>query len=214
MDTLLGTTRNGQQLEMMVLVCHPEAWEEKLDVVLAGRVPIPERRWHYLLARPLVDWRNQVPDGVSIECLDRALLAKPGVRIPKHAIRWMVDNWGSVEGFLLQGLGFCAVQENQIVSWCLTDCISGSACEIGIHTHPEYRRRGLATLTVAATVDECLVQGLTTIGWHCHETNLGSRGVAENVGFVKEREYMNYLCFADQGTHERILQRVAPGSPG
>lgn len=214
MGTLLGKDRNGQHVEMMSLVCHPEAWEEKLDVVLAGRVPIYERRWHYLFERPLVDWRNQVPEGLSIERLDRALLSWPRLCIPDHTIQWMKHNWGSVEGFLQQGVGFCAVQESLLVSWCLTDCTSKNACEIGIRTHPEYRRHGLATLTVAATVDECLLRGLTTIGWHCHETNLGSRGVAEKVGFVKEREYMNYLCLSDQAEYERTLQRVAPGSPG
>jgi RimJ/RimL family protein N-acetyltransferase len=214
MCTLLGTGRNGQQVEVIVLVCHPEAWERELDVVLAGRVPIPERRWHYRLERSLVDWRNQVPEGFSIERLDQPLLDRPGLGVPEHVILWMKHNWGSMEDFFQRGLGFCAVHENQIVSWCLTDCTSGSACEIGIRTLPEYRRRGLATVTVAATVDECRAQGLTTIGWHCHETNLGSRGVAEKVGFEKVREYMNYLCFADQDEHGRILERLAPGVPG
>jgi RimJ/RimL family protein N-acetyltransferase len=162
----------------------------------------------------LRDWRNQVPREVSIERLDQALLDRPGLCIPEHVTLWMTHNWGSVESFLRRGLGFCAVQGRQIVSWCLTDCVSGNACEIGIRTHPEYRMRGLATLTVAATVDACVCQGLTTIGWHCHETNLGSRGVAEKIGFVKEREYMNYVCLADQAKHRISSTRGVPDSPG
>jgi len=213
MGTLLGESANGQRGGTMALVCDPEGWVEQFDVVLAGRVPIPERRWHYLFERSLVDWRNLVPEGLSIERLDQTLLDRPGLLIPEHVGRWMKHNWGSVESFLRQGLGCCAVQGQEIVSWCLTDCTSGGACEIGIRTHPEYRRRGLATLTVAATAEECLVQGFTTIGWHCHETNLGSRGVAEKVGFVKEREYMSYICLADHEEHRLATQRVAPGPP-
>jgi RimJ/RimL family protein N-acetyltransferase len=82
------------------------------------------------------------------------------------------------------------------VSWSLADCIVGDACEIGIHTAEDYRRQGLATLTAAATVDGCLARGLTAIGWHCDVDNLGSRGVAERVGFRHERDYVEYVCFA------------------
>jgi len=209
LGTLLGSDVEGQGVESMVLVCHPEVWKEQFDVVLAGCAPICECRLHYLFEGPLVDWRDQVPEGLAIERIDQALLARPGLCIPTHVNRWMMHNWGSVEGFLRQGLGFCAVEGQEVVSWCLTDCTSGSACEIGIHTHPEHRRRGLATLATAATVDGCLIQGLTTIGWHCHETNLGSRGVAEKVGFVKEREYMNYMCLADRSEHSAMSNSCA-----
>lgn len=214
MGTLAGENGGGQHGERMALVCHPEAWKERFGVVLVGLVPIPERRRHYLFERLLVDWHNQVPEGISIERIDTALLDRPALCIPQHVNQWMKHNWGSVESFLRQGLGFCAVQGQEIVSWCLTDCTSGSACEIGIHTRQEYRRRGLATLTVAATVEECLCQGLTTIGWHCHETNLGSRGVAEKVGFTKEREYMSYKCLADQEEHRMTRSTIAPAAPG
>jgi RimJ/RimL family protein N-acetyltransferase len=212
--TLLRKDTDGEHVPLMALVCHPEEWSRQFDVVLAGHVPIPELRLHYLFERALVDWRNQIPVGSSIERLDEELLGQPGICIPDHVRQWMVHNWGSLEGFLRQGLGFCAVRGHEVVSWCLTDCRSGNACEIGIRTHQEYRRQGLATLTVAATVEECLCQGLTTIGWHCHEKNLGSRGVAEKTGFVKEREYMSYRCLADQAKRGMTPQRTVPGATG
>lgn len=211
---LLRKDTDGQHVPGMVLVCHPEEWSRQFDVVLAGHVPIPERRLHYLFERSRVGWRNKLPIGFSIERLDQELLNQPGNRIPEHVTQWMVHNWGSADSFLRQGLGFCVVQGDEIVSWCLTDCRSGNACEIGIRTRQEYRRQGLATLAVAAMVEECLCQGLTTIGWHCHETNLGSRGVAENTGFVKEREYMSYLCLADQAKRGMTPQRTVPGPTG
>jgi len=75
------------------------------------------------------------------------------------------------------------------VSWSLADCRSGDACEIGIHTAEPYRRRGLATLTAAATVEYALSNGFSTVGWQCSEDNLGSIGTAEKVGFERERDY-------------------------
>jgi hypothetical protein len=75
---------------------------------------------------------------------------------------------------------------------CLSDCVSGERCEIGINTDERHRRRGLAALTVAATVNHCLDNGLGLIGWHCLANNTGSRRTAEKVGFALEREYLSF----------------------
>lgn len=72
--------------------------------------------------------------------------------------------------------------------WSIADCVSDDDCEFGIHTHLGYRRRGLAKLATAATVNYCLSRGFTSVGWCCDEYNFGSRRVAEKVGSELERE--------------------------
>jgi RimJ/RimL family protein N-acetyltransferase len=184
-----------------VLICHPDAWEAVLDVIVGGRPVVKRDRIHYLLDRPRLNWEAEVPEGYRVEPIDDALLARPGMYIPEHVTGWMKNNWGSVAGFVANGLGCCTIHDHRIVSWSLADCIVGQACEIGIRTAEAYRRRGLATLTAAATVDACLARGLTDVGWQCDVDNLGSRGVAERVGFCRERDYVQYVCYArDRGT--------------
>jgi RimJ/RimL family protein N-acetyltransferase len=199
-----GLTRTDG--EALTLVCDKDTWESKLDVVLRGRPPIREPRRHYLFDRQQVDWCASIPAGFGVKPIDGALLDQPGLAIPDHVTGWISANWGTTEHFLQTGFGFCTVHGEQLVCWCLADCVSGDACEIGIRTHPDYRRRGLATLTVAATVDYCLARGLKTIGWHCHEDNRGSQRVAEGVGFKMERTYVDYLCFYDQARHVAALE--------
>jgi len=201
MGTILKGDKSTQYHEVIVVVCHPDDWEDKLDMVLRGQPPIKEQRMHFLLDRLQVDGQSDIQKGFAVGKIDENLLARPGLQIPEHVTGWMQTNWQSVDGFLQRAFGFCTVHDNEIVCWCMADCISGNACEIGIQTAEDYRRRGLATLTIAATVDYCLSHGLTTIGWHCHEDNPGSRGVAEKVGFVKERDYVHYLCIADEVDH-------------
>lgn len=186
----------------VVLVCHPDAWESALSVVVGGRPLVKKRRMHYLLDRPRVNWKEHLLAGFEIEPIDGALLARPGLSVPEHVLDWMRSNWGSVAGFVDHGLGCAMLHGDRIVSWSLADCIVGDACEIGIHTAEAYRRQGLATLTVAATVAECLARGLTTVGWHCDVDNLGSRGVAEHVGFRHERDYVHHWCFAKE--HQNV----------
>ena len=67
------------------------------------------------------------------------------------SLDWVRDSWG-VEDFLARGVGQCLVHGNTIASWCIGDYAAGHACEIGIHTDERYRRRGLATLAVRATL--------------------------------------------------------------
>ena len=192
--------------EALTLVCDKDTWESKLDVVLSGRPPIKELRRYYLFDHQQVDWRSNLLAGFEIERIDEALLDQPGLAIPDHVTGWICANWGSTGNLLQTGFGFCTVHSGQSVCWCLADCVSGNACEMGIRTHPDYRRRGLATLTVAATVDYCLARGLQSIGWHCHEDNRGSQAVAEGVGFKMERTYVDYLCFYDQARHVAALE--------
>jgi hypothetical protein len=88
-----------------------------------------------------------------------------------------------------------------MVSWCITDCVSGNQCEVGIHTAEKFRKRGLATITVAATVDYCLSNGFTSVGWHCGDDNIGSWKTAEKVGFEKTKDYVHYYCMFDEVHH-------------
>jgi GNAT superfamily N-acetyltransferase len=113
----------------------------------------------------------------------------------------MEINWGSITVFMQKGFGFCMLHGKKIVSWSVVDCVSGNACEIGIHTREDYRRKGLATLATAATIEYCLSQGFRTVGWHCDEYNLPSMKVAEKVGFTLERKYIQHYACHNEAHH-------------
>lgn len=181
---------------------HPDSWEDKMDVIFRGRTPLKAFRRHYVCSElKVVDWKAQISDGFAVRRADKKLLEEPGLKIPNHMIDWMEINWDSIDDFLEKGFGFCLVHGKEVVSWSLADCVSGRACEIGIRTRSDYRRRGLATLIVATAVDHCLSHGFTSVGWHCNEFNLGSIGVAEKVGFMKERSYVQYYCVYNEANH-------------
>jgi len=169
---------------------HPDSWKEKMPIVFQGRIPLITARRHYICTVLKVDhWMDQVPEGFQVQRIDEQLLRTPQLEIPEHVTGWMKTNWGSISNFMKRGFGFCTLHDKRIVSWSIADCVSGDACEIGIHTREDCRRRGLATLTAAAAVDYALSSSFRQVGWHCEEYNLGSIGVAEKVGFKLERKY-------------------------
>jgi RimJ/RimL family protein N-acetyltransferase len=187
---------------------HPDLWKEKMPTIFEGRIPLPTRRRHYVCTELKVDrWRNHVPRGFQVQRIDKKLLQTPQLKIPEHVTGWIKTNWGSISNFMKKGFGFCTIYDKQIVSWSIADCISGNACEIGIHTREDCRKQGLATLTAAATVDYSLSSGFRYVGWHCDEYNLGSIRVAEKVGFKLERKYIQYYACSNAAHHlEEIAQ--------
>lgn len=184
---------------------HPDSWREKMPIIFQGRVPLTMARRHYVCTESRVNHRkDHVPKGFKIQRIDETLMRTPELKIPEHVKSWMKTNWGSISNFMKKGFGFCTLRDKQIVSWSIADCASGEACEIGIHTREDYRRQGLATLTVAAAVDYALSNGFQYVGWHCDEYNLPSIKTAEKVGFKLERKYIQ--CYACSNEAHHLLE--------
>ncbi|MCC6804789.1 MAG: GNAT family N-acetyltransferase [Anaerolineae bacterium] len=188
-------------IEALWLTCDP-AWQLVLDECLP-RPPLRVPRQHYVCTTPAFDWRSYVPEGFAVHRIDQALLARADLTIPDHVHDWIESNWGTREDFFARGFGFVTetLDIHKVVSWSLCDCIGDHACEIGIHTHPDYRRQGLAALTSAAAVDYALAQGLSMVGWHCSTDNIGSQYTALRVGFTLERDYVSFAAFRREAVH-------------
>ena len=188
----------GEKVNALFFVYHPESWEARLTALLDPRPPIMMPRRHYVCRQVKYDWRANLPDGFAVHRINEALLSQAGLKIPGHMHGWMENNWGSTTGFLERGFGFVSIHDDEVVSWSLADCVSGDACEIGIHTGETFRRRGLATITATVAVEHALSNGFAMVGWHCPEDNHGSIGTAEKVGFERERDYTMYYILLEE----------------
>jgi len=165
-----------------------ESWQAMVADVVGVKYPVWTSRQYFVLRRLQVDWRQGLPQGFAMTRVDEDLLKQARLANAQRVQGWASNNFGSIPQFLKHGFGFCLVHDDQIVSWCMSDCVSGCRCEIGIHTAEAYRRRGFAVRTVAAAVEHCLATGLTHVGWHCSSTNSGSAATARAVGFEKARD--------------------------
>jgi GNAT superfamily N-acetyltransferase len=160
-------------------------WKPVIADLVAAKCPVWDHQQYFVLKHLRRDWRAGFPDGFSLQRVDRGLLERADLTNVQHLRGWATGNFGSLAGFLEHGFGFCITRGSEIVSWCLSDCVSGCCCEIGIHTAEGYRRQGLAARTVAAAVGHCLASGLTHVGWHCWSSNLASAATARAAGFEK-----------------------------
>jgi len=192
---------NGDQ--SMSLAVHPETWEARLPELIPTHEVEKLRRYHYLCRGVPFDWRDHVPEGYTVRRVNRPLLEDPTVVFPDAVREWMdiEQIWRTMDNFLSRGISFVVLRDREVVAWCTPDCVAGDRMDVGIITHPAHRRRGLATVAVAATVEHALKHGFNAVGWHCNADNVGSWRTADRVGFERYREYAYYYYMCDPVDH-------------
>jgi GNAT superfamily N-acetyltransferase len=189
--------------ESQTLAVHPSAWVDYLPELIPTHEVEASPRYQYLCTELDYAWRDRLPDGYTVHQIDRTFLddnlfADPDGLIELEMIRIA---WGDVDNYLEHGAGFIVEHGGAVVSFCTADCRSGDQIDIGVETSPSHRRKGLATIVTAATVEYCFQKGYRKVGWHCNQINVGSWKTAEKVGFKRQTEYTYYYYMTDPLDH-------------
>ena len=103
----------------------------------------------------------------------------------------IAEFWSSAEEFFQEGIGYCIVCKNEIVSVCFSGFVVDNVHCIDIETLEEHQGKKLAQRVAAAFVEDCLDNNLVPY-WDCMESNKPSVGVAENLGFRNRFNYKGY----------------------
>ncbi|NJN53269.1 MAG: GNAT family N-acetyltransferase [Anaerolineae bacterium] len=197
-ETICVGDAPGEKIEEIDLTFIGDSWQHQLEFFFGDWrwPPIPSRAAHYLWQKDQLEWRVMIPIGYTIQPLDaRKIQAQPANGMP-YAIKPFAE-------FGQDGFGFCAIYNGRIVSSCFCDVISKPGCEIGVETHPDHRRRGLATIVTAATVGYALEAGFTDIWWICDVHNTGSIGTAVKTGFTEQFQTESTFFILDEAEHRR-----------
>ena len=140
----------------LILFSFSDAWRNRLDELLRDKGVIRIHRKVFTFNPDKFsahkDWRDRIPDGFCMRQIDEQLAER------QPAYRPIVAS--------SKKFGFCLLKEEQVVSECVSIFVGKGEAEIDIHTHEEYRGRGLATLTASAFIEACLSRGLRP-NWAC-----------------------------------------------
>ena len=103
--------------------------------------------------------------------------------------------YDTIERFKKDGFGFCALKGDEIVAVAATHIPHyKQAFEVQIDTHPDHRRKGLATLVGAHLVAYSIENGYTPV-WDTF--NKESAALALKLGYTEPREY-EFLRMSDE----------------
>jgi GNAT superfamily N-acetyltransferase len=102
----------------------------------------------------------------------------------------LVGNFESPEDFLRNGIGFGVVEVppsgGRLVAGASSFAVLNRTVEFQVDTHPEYRRRGLATAVAATLAIACIDRNLVP---HWDAASKASLTLAEKLGFRLTRRY-------------------------
>jgi hypothetical protein len=108
----------------------------------------------------------------------------------------ILEFWASYDKFLDDGLGYCVVNGNEIVSVCFSGVVSGKVHGIDIETLKDHQGKKLAQKAAHFYVRDCLENSITPY-WDCMENNRPSVSIAENLGFTNTFNYRWYSISFD-----------------
>jgi RimJ/RimL family protein N-acetyltransferase len=94
--------------------------------------------------------------------------------------------WPDAAAFVARGGGWVVEVDSTPAAIAFGAFRVDDAVELGIETHPAFRRRGLASVAASAMIEDLLAAGLTPV-WSCREDNVGSLRLAHVLGFAVSR---------------------------
>ncbi|GAB6619532.1 MULTISPECIES: GNAT family N-acetyltransferase [Bacillus] len=103
----------------------------------------------------------------------------------------ILEFWSSLDEFFNEGIGYCMVFDNMIVSVCFSGFVFENIHCIDIETIEGHQGRKLAQTIAHSFVKECLENNIIPY-WDCMELNKPSVAVVENVGFTNVFNYVGY----------------------
>jgi GNAT superfamily N-acetyltransferase len=132
-------------------------------------------------------FKERVQEGIAVKRinLDLARRLSHDLRTDNH-----LSSYSSAEDFLTRGVGFCALRGERIVSCASSFTVCHEGIEIEINTHPDFRRRGIATTLAATLIEHCLERGIES---HWNAANPISAKFAEKLGYIQKEAYDLYV---------------------
>jgi GNAT superfamily N-acetyltransferase len=123
---------------------------------------------------------------------DYAIKQVTGVDVGRFAelAESLVYTYPTHEAFLAHGVGFVVEYKGKFVSGCSSLALGGGKLEIEIQTHPDFRRRGLATAVAAIMIEHCLDYNIEPC-WDA--ANDMSAGLGAKLGFTNPTPYNAYV---------------------
>lgn len=103
----------------------------------------------------------------------------------------ILEFWSSPDSFYSEGIGYCIVYNNEIVSVCFSGFVFENIHCIDIETLEVHQGKKLAQIIAHRFVKDCFENNMVPY-WDCMEVNKPSIAVAENLGFCNTFNYVGY----------------------
>ncbi len=178
-----------------VLVPGKDEWFGVLDAACGHRLK-KVQRYHMRASKGGFDEKalGAVADKINDPQLEGYTLCSLGESEYRECLGsdWaysFVSNFSDYNHFKEHGFGFVIKHNGRIVSGTSSYCFYSKGVEVEVSTAPEYRKNGLARITAARFILECIERKLAP-NWDAR--NMASVKIAKSLGFVLHDAYTAY----------------------
>ncbi len=86
-----------------------------------------------------------------------------------------------------EGFGYIALDHERVCATAFSAAVSSDEIDIGVETHEDYRRKGLAAILAGRMCERILEIGKRPV-WAHSIINMGSMNTALKCGFVQDKK--------------------------
>lgn len=174
--------------EYILISYTSEAWKKALREKLGDSIEEEETRLLFNRENSGTPAVEPIDESYRIQPITEDIIMNKNLKYTEYIREEVESMWGSVDSFLQNGFGSCAVKDNSIISICTAEFLSQKNCGIGIATAESQQKKGIATAVAAHFLTTCAERNLIP-HWDCDDQNPGSIKVAEKLGFKKVEAY-------------------------
>ncbi|WP_017413986.1 GNAT family N-acetyltransferase [Clostridium tunisiense] len=174
-----------------IVIVENEEWKSRIETVYKGYID-KFQRYAFKKNPECLDYKHiqsflgKLPEGYELKKIDEALANDPSLQ---EVSEDFTSQFHSIEDYINKGIGYCILHKEKIVCGASSYSVYDDGIEIEIDTHPDHRRKGLATVAAAALILDCVEKGKYP-SWDA--ANLVSVALAQKFGYVLEEPYDTY----------------------
>jgi RimJ/RimL family protein N-acetyltransferase len=181
--------------ENILAIVNTDEWKNRIETFHKGSIEKFKRyafkkNPDHLDCNHIGSFLSTLPKEYELKKVDAALAYNPSLQ---QLSEDFTSQFHSIDDYICKGVGFCILHNAKIICCASSYSIYDDGIEIEIDTHPDYRRKGLATVAASALILDCLCRGKYP-SWDA--ANLESVTLAQKLGYVLEEPYDTYYIFS------------------
>ncbi len=177
--------------ENVLVIVNTDEWKNLIETIHEGRIEKFQRyafkkNVKYLDRNHMQVFLSTISEGYELKKIDSSIVHEPSFHKLSEDF---TSQFESLDDYINKGVGYCILHNGQVVCGASSYSVYDDGIEIEIDTHPDHRRKGLATVASSALILDCLDRGKYP-NWDA--ANMDSVNLAQKLGYVLEEPYDTY----------------------
>jgi RimJ/RimL family protein N-acetyltransferase len=178
--------------DFTLAIVDSDEWKKRVETVHNGVIEKFQRyrfkkNPEHLDRMHLENLMSSLPKGYELMRVDKNIVQSSSFN---QLSEDFTSQFESIDDFMNRGLGYAVLHGGKVVSAATSFSIYDEGIEIEVASHPDYRRKGLATIAASALIVDCLDRGKYP-SWD--GANSESVKLAEKLGYVFKESYDTYF---------------------